>query len=196
MRPAWMDETTYGEMPETLCLREVRVGGYTLVTTFTDPGEVHKEELLRLYRNRWRLELDLRAIKTVMQMEVLRCKTPEMVEKEIAVHFLAYNLVRTVMAQAARMSQRLPRQLSFKATLQLLNAFETNLRHCPHGAVAERMAALLQAVAQCRLVHRPNRVEPRLVKRRPRRTRWLQQPRHVWRARLCRQQTRRIRECA
>ncbi len=66
----------------------------------------------------------------------------------------------------------------------------------PHGAVAECMAALLQAVAQCRLVHRPNRVEPRLVKRRPRRTRWLQQPRHVWRARLCRQQTRRIRECA
>ncbi len=195
-RPAWMDEATYAEMPETLCLREVRIGGYTLVSTFTSPREVHKQELLRLYRNRWHLELDLRSIKAVMQMEVLRCKTPEMVEKEIAVHFLAYNLVRTVMARAAVMSEQLPRQLSFKGTLQLLNTFETSLRHCPRGALEERTAELLHAVAQCRLAYRPNRVEPRLVKRRPHRTRWLQEPRHVWRTRLRRKQTQRRRQCA
>ena len=91
---------------------------------------MHKEELLSLYRQR-QLELDLRAIKTVMQMDILRCKTPTMVEKEIAVHCLAYNLVHMAMVQAAAISDQQPRQLSFKAALQLLNAFEMNLRHAP-----------------------------------------------------------------
>jgi hypothetical protein len=195
-RPAWMEETTYAIFPESLPLREARVGGYTLVSTFRDAKTVHKEELLSLYRQRWQLELDLRAIKSVMQMDILRCKTPEMVEKEIAVHFLAYNLVRTVMAQAAALSHQRPRQLSFKAALQLLNAFEMNLRHSPHGALAERYAVLLKALAQCRVPHRPNRVEPRLVKRRPRWTRWLQKPRHELRARLRRKQERWRRQCA
>lgn len=191
VRPDWMDEATYATMPETITLREVRVGGYTLVSTFTVVKNVHKEELLALYRQRWQLELDLRAIKTVMQMDILRCKTPTMVEKEIAVHFLAYNLVRAVMAQAAAMSDQRPRQLSFKATLQLLNAFEMNLRHSPRGALSERCAILLKALAQCQLPERPHRVEPRLVKRRPRWTKWMQKPRHVLRARLRRRQERR-----
>ncbi len=194
-RPDWMEEATYATMPETIALREVRIGGYTIVTTFTDAQDVHKDELLVLYRQRWQLELDLRAIKTVMQMDVLRCKTPTMVEKEIAVHFLAYNLVRTVMAQAAAISDQRPRRLSFKAALQLLNAFEMNLRHAPHRVLAERCALLLKALAQCRLPDRPNRVEPRLVKRRPRWTKWLQTPRPVLRARLRRRQQRRAR-CA
>lgn len=116
-RPSWMEEAFYATVRQTLCLREVRVGGYTLVTTFLDGKDVHGQELLALYRSRWQLELDLRSIKTVMQMDVLRCKTPDMVEKEIAVHFLAYNLVRTVMAQAAAMSRQRPRQLSFKAAV-------------------------------------------------------------------------------
>lgn len=196
VRPGWMDETTYASFPETLSLREVQVGGYTLVTTFTDAKDVHKDELLALYRQRWQLELDLRAIKTVMQMDVLRCKTPDMIEKEIAVHFLAYNLVRAVMAHAAVAHDQRPRQLSFKAALQLLNAFEMNLRHAPRGSLAERCGVLLKALAQCRLPDRPNRVEPRLVKRRPRWTRWLQKPRHELRARLRRKQERRARWCA
>jgi len=112
-------------------MRETRVGGRTLVTTLTDARAVSKPELAALYAARWQVELDLRAIKTVMQMDILRCKTPTMVEKEIAAHLLAYNLVRAVMAQAADRAKLLPRQLSFKAVLQLLNAFEMNLHHCP-----------------------------------------------------------------
>lgn len=104
-RPSWMDVATYAAMPETLVLREARVGGLTLVTTLTDAGQVSKQDLLALYHARWQVELDLRSIKTVMQMEVLRCKSPEMVKKEIAVHLLAYNLVRAVMAQAAFLGQ-------------------------------------------------------------------------------------------
>jgi hypothetical protein len=85
-RPAWMDDATYEAMPATLILREVRVGGWTLVSTFTDAKAVHKRELLDLYRLRWQVELDLRSIKTVMQMDILRCKSPEMVCKEPGLH--------------------------------------------------------------------------------------------------------------
>jgi Transposase DDE domain len=88
-RPAWMDNATYEAIPAALILREVRVGGWTLVSTFTDAKGVHKRELLDLYRLRWQVELDLRSIKTVMQMDLLWCKSPEMVCKEIAVHLLA-----------------------------------------------------------------------------------------------------------
>lgn len=195
-RPAWMDETTYATMPETLTMREVRVGGRTLVTTLTDEGFVSKPELAVLYGNRWHIELDLRAIKTVMQMDVLRCKTPAMVEKEIAVHLLAYNLARSVMARAAYAASRLPRELSFKSALQLLNAFEMILRHCPRPHLARRHALLISGIARCKLPHRPNRVEPRAVKRRPRQYWLLTTPRHLLHARLRRQQRRRQERCA
>ena len=103
------------------------------MTTLLDASEVHKLELVDLYGKRWQIELDFRSIKTVMQMEILRCKSPEMIRKEIAAHLLAYNLVRSVMAQAAELAMGAPRQLSFKATLQVLNACEENLRFCPRA---------------------------------------------------------------
>ena len=187
-RPAWMDAATYATMPEMLGMREVRVGGWTLVTTLADAKEVSKLELLELYRARWQIELDLRSIKTVMQMEVLRCKSPQMVCKEIAVHMLAYNLVRAVMAQAAYLGNVLVRQLSFKGALQLLNAFEMSLRHCPCGRLALRHAHLLAGIAQMKLPHRPGRVEPRAVKRRPKPQQLLTKPRQILRTALLEQQ--------
>lgn len=185
--PAWMDAATYATMPETLTLREARVGGLTLVTTLVAAGEVSKQELLTLYHARWQVELDLRSIKTVMQMDVLRCKRPEMVKKEIAVHLLAYNLVRAVMAQAAFLGHVLPRQLSFKAALQLIRAFEENLRHAPQGRLMLRRTYLLAGMAQLRLPHRPGRVEPRAVKRRPKQHALLTQSRHILKATLLEQ---------
>lgn len=185
--PAWMDAATYALMPDTLTLRETRVGGLTLVTTLIDPGQVGKQELLALYHARWQVELDLRSIKTVMQMDVLRCKRPERVKKEIAVHLLAYNLVRAVMAQAAFLGQVLPRQLSFKAALQLIRAFEENLRHAPQGRLTLCRVYLLAGMAQLRLPHRPGRVEPRMVKRRPKQHALLTQPRHILKANLLKQ---------
>jgi len=187
-QPTWMDEATYAAMPETLSLREVRVGGLTLVTTLLDAREVSKQELLALYRLRWHVELDLRAIKTVMQMDILRCKSPAMVTKEIAVHLLAYNLVRALMAQAACLGHVLPRQLSFKAALQMIRAFEESLRHAPHGQLATRRAYLLAGIARLRLPHRPGRIEPRAVKRRPKQHFLLTKPRHILRAQLLKQQ--------
>ena len=194
-RPDWMDETTYATMPETLTMREVRAGGRTLITTLTDAHATPKKVLAELYALRWHVELDLRAIKTVMQMDILRGKTPMMVEKEIAVHLLAYNLVRAVMAQAACTNSLLPRQLSFKATLQLLNAFEMTLRHGLPQGLATRRTELITRLGHRRLPHRPNRVEPRAVKRRPKQHWLLTKPRHVLRQQLLKLQERRVAAC-
>lgn len=193
-RPPWMEEATYAQMPQHLSVREARVGGWILISSFTDAGEVSKQELLQLYRQRWQVELDLRSIKAVMQMGVLRCKSPQMVQKEIAVHLLAYNLVRALMAQAARQRGLLPRQLSFKGAMQLLNAFHDVLRHCGLARMAIMQAHLLGAIATIRVAHRPGRSEPRAVKRRQRHC-LLTQKRSILRARLQTQQERRIAAC-
>lgn len=184
--PAWMDEATYARMPERLHMREVRVGGWTIVSSLIDARAVSKKDLLELYRSRWQVELDLRSIKAVMQMDILRCKSAPMVRKEIATHLLAYNLVRTVMAQAASHTTLLPRQLSFKGTLQLLRALEQNLRHCPRKRLVFQHACVLGAIAQLRLPHRPDRVEPRAIKRRPATFKFMTKPRAIERERLIR----------
>jgi hypothetical protein len=194
-RPSWMDASTYATMPETLVMREVRVGGWTLVTTLAEAKEVSKRDLYDLYHSRWQIELDLRSIKAVMQMDVLRCMTPQMVEKEIAVHILAYNMVRTTMAQAAYLGRLLPRQLSFKGALQLLNAFGENLRHCPLGRLVLRHAHVLAGIAQMKLPRRPERVEPRALKRRPKPHQLLKEPRQILRARIMEQQQKHISAC-
>lgn len=186
-RPAWMDEATYLTMPPTLTLRETSVGGLTLITSLLDVRQVTKESLLELYHARWQIELDLRAIKSVMRMDVLRCKSPEMVKKEIAVHLLAYNLVRAVMAQAAFLGHVLPRQLSFKAAMQLIRAFEENLRHAPQGRLTVRRTYLLAGIAQLRLPQRPGRIEPRVVKRRTQKHPLMTRPRPILKAGLIKQ---------
>jgi IS4 transposase len=132
----------------------------TLVTTLLDPDEYPKEELAELFRQRWQAELDLRSLKTSLQMDHLRCKTPEMVEKEIWTHCLAYNLIRQTMAEAARAENVLPRQISFMATVQMVNAFATYLPLCPSQR-DQFWKELLHAIATHAVGNRPNRYEPR-----------------------------------
>ena len=183
-RPPWMSLQEYDAIPETMRVRETRHGCWIIVTTMLDVQEVDKAELLRLYRLRWQIELDLRSIKSVMQMDVLRCRSPEMIEKEIAAYLCAYNLVRTVMAQAAAVSGCLPRLLSFTAALQVLRAFEQTLRHAPGKRLRVVTACVLGAVAQAKLPLRPDRAEPRARKRRPKKARLLTEPRECARERL------------
>jgi Transposase DDE domain len=118
-RPEWMDEATYERIPNEMWVRELRfrvhVPGYrvqeiVLVTTLLDAVDYTKEELASLYLKRWHIELDMRSIKVVMQMDVLRCKSPDLVEKEIWVHMLAYHIIRTLMTTAAETSEAEPRQ--------------------------------------------------------------------------------------
>ena len=175
-RPKWMDQETYDALPATLRLREVR--GHTatpgcrveeliVITTLLDEDDYPREEILELYHQRWNVEIDLRSIKTHLKMEILSCKTPEMRRKEIWAHLLADNLVRKVMAPAAQEHHLTPRQLSFTGTMQTLNEFRTLLLTTPDAELPELSDRILAAIASHRVGDRPNRVEPRKIKRRP-----------------------------
>ncbi len=185
-RPEWMEQELYAQMPEELTVRESKVAQWVLVSTLTDPVQVSKEDLNALYVQRWHIELDLRAIKTVMGMGILRCKSPQMVRKEVGAFFLAYNLIRAAMAQAAACAKLLPRQLSFCAAKRMINGFLDLLRGRAARGLTRMFAYLRGAIALLLLPHRPNRVEPRAVKRRPKPHRLLTELRNVARARLLR----------
>ena len=116
-----------------------------------------------MYKQRWSVELDIRNIKEAMGMDVLSCKTPEMVLKEIWVHLLAYNLIRLLIVQAALAVDTTPREISFKHALQLWLAFSLRL----DTSSDEQMGVLLILIAQQQVGNRPGRIEPRALKRRP-----------------------------
>lgn len=183
-RPGWMDIATYEQMPEKLMLRQTEVAGRILVTTLTDARSVAPLDLDALYRSRWQVEVDLRSIKAVMGMDILRTKSPAMIDKEIAIHLLAYNLVRGLMARAAVGAEVVARALSFKGSLQLLLAFQQNLRWSGRKPKALMRAHLLGAIALMRLPIRPGRVEPHAIKRRPKNHALLTAPRNIARERI------------
>ena len=190
MKPRALDNETFDALPDSLTVREVRIKiekpGFrtktiVVVTTILDPSEASKEDLADLYRQRWNNELDLRSIKTTMQMEELRCKTPELVRKEIWTHILAYNLIRTIMAQAATRHDILPRTISFKATIQTLEAFQPLLafhnQHCK-PILNQLFHHVIEIVVVNRVADRPDRFEPRRKKRRPKPYDRLMKPRN------------------
>jgi len=192
-RPDWMDKDTYDQIPMELRVRELRfkiqqpgfrVNELVLVTTMLESEEYTKEELADLFIERWNIELDLRSIKDVLQMDVLRCKTPEMVKKEIWMHLLAYNLIRGVMAKAAEAHDKQPRHLSFKGTLQTMSAFQSDLRRARPRSRKRLVEAMLKAVSEHAVGDRFGRVEPRANKRRPKAHRFLMEPRKQARKRL------------
>lgn len=181
-----IDRKTYNQYPEFVTVRETRVHvrqpgfrtkSIIVVTTFLDPTEVTKKDLAFLYRARWNNELDLRSIKRSLQMDQLRCQTPELVRKEIWTHILAYNLIRTIMAQAATKHDLEPRTISFKGTLQTLEAFQSMIATSGTASRNHLYQTILDAVATHRVGNRPNRFEPRLIKRRPKRYVYLSKPR-------------------
>lgn len=179
IKPDWMTQSDYEQAPESVTVRELRTGGKILVTTLLCPKQTSKRALKALYRSRWHIELDLRNIKTTLGMERLSCQSPAMAIKEIWVYVLAYNLIRLVMAQAALLADQLPRQLSFKHTLQLWIAWN----HDAHGIHREdELCSLFILIAQQRVSERPGRIEPRAVKRRPKPYSLLTKPRPLARA--------------
>jgi hypothetical protein len=175
-KPYWMRQDDYDEAPATLSVREFKAGGKIMVTTFLNPNEAPKHALKVLYRNRWNVELDLRNIKTTLGMEQLRCKTPEMAMKELWVYLLAYNMIRLLMAQAALLADQIPRQLSFKHTVQIWLSWQQ--RGDPL-LDAVSIIALLRLIAEPRVGLRPGRVEPRALKRRANQFPLLTEPRET-----------------
>ena len=173
-----LDWESYKAMPDGFTIREVRIHiqqpgfrskSIVVVNTILDPKEATKEDLAQLYRARWHNELDLRSVKVTLQMDILRCKTPELVRKEVWTHILAYNLIRTIMAQAAYKHGMEPRTISFSATLQSLEAFQPLIAYMGRRGSdyrAELYHLLLDAIASHRVGNRPDRFEPRYKKRR------------------------------
>ena len=171
-RPEWMTREQYAHFPDELTVREVKVAHQVLVTTLLDHRKVSKDDLSALYARRWNVELDLRNLKTTTGMDVLSCQTPQMNEKQLWVHLLAYNVIRLLMAQAASNAGIDPRKLSFKHTVQLWTEWVSR------GLSATKDSGLLfTLIAQCRVGNRCGRIEPRMRKRRPKPYPWLKVPR-------------------
>ncbi len=177
----------YRTYPKSLLMRQVsvdargkdnRVEQFKVVTTILDPS-VGGRQIGELYERRWDGEVDIRSIKATMKMDVLRCKTPEMVRKEVWAHLLAYNLLRTVMAVAAAESDIEPRKISFKGAKQAVTAFAPKIEAARPEDRGRLIDALLKAIAYHRVGNRPGRWEPRARKRRPERAARLMLPRAV-----------------
>ena len=180
-KPDWMSQHDYERAPDTLKVREFKAGGKIMVTTLLCAKHTAKDVLKKLFRSRWNVELDLRNMKTTLGTEHLRCKTPEMAMKELWVYLLAYNLIRMLMAQSALLADNLPRQLSFKHTVQLCLAWQQ------HGDNTNQpIGPLLMLIAERRVGLRPGRVEPRALKRRPKPFPLLAQPRPLARQEVLR----------
>lgn len=192
-KPDWMDQETYDRMPPSICVREVhvqvhqpgfRVESFVVVTTLTDADTFTRDDLAELYHQRWLVELDIRTIKATLGMDVLRCKTPEMVRREIWTGLLAYNLIRQTLLRATLRSGRSPRQLSFTAALQKIAAAWGTILVCPEATVLVLIDVHLHDMATHQVGNRPDRIEPRAVKRRPKPHRLMMQPREQARAAL------------
>lgn len=180
----------YNALPDTIPVREFviniegRAGGTeqaVVISTMVDP-QIPQSELSALYWRRWNCELDLRSIKQSMHLDVLRCKTPAMVGKEIFAHLLAYNLLRGVMVESAKHADALPRQLSVKGAMQTIESFTPAMMAA--GSNDALYNALLVSIAARRVGDRPGRQEPRLRKRRPAWRDYMMKPRNEHHRRL------------
>ncbi len=175
--PKWITQCVSKRIPNSMAVRSTkitvngpgRIGTIDLTSTLTDPG-VKKAEIGQLYRSRWNVELDLKSLKCDLGADILRCQTAEMVRKEIWMTALTMNAVRAIMARAAARIGCPPRHLSFKGALQAMEAFS--------GSQDERdMTRMLDAIGSHRVANRPDRVEPRAVKRRRKPIKLLMVPR-------------------
>jgi hypothetical protein len=192
-KPDWMDEETYSLMPDTLELRQIevrvkepgfRTQSLTVITTLTDAEKYTREDVAELYHQRWLAELDIRDIKISVGMDHLRCKTPAMVRKEMWVCLLAYNLIRKTMLQAAKRDGLLPRQLSFTTAMQTIAGGWVAIPGYDQPTQHRIIIAEIDSLTEVIVGNRPNRIEPRAVKKRPKPHRLLTMPRAEAQAKL------------
>ena len=183
-RPEWMDPETYCSCPRQILVRQVvkRQRGYEpriFLTTLTDANQISDRQIVKLYLLRWNVETDFRSLKCSLNAGILSCRSPEMIEKELAVHLLAYNLTRLLMNEAAALCGCEPRSISFRNAVQLWGAWSLNGCELNEWQWIE----LLKAIGARRVGNRPGRREPRAVKRRPKPRPLLDLPRAT--ARTC-----------
>ena len=193
-KPAWNKRLSYSKdewqaLPDHLTLRQIKVTvntagfrtkSFYLVTTLTDAQTYSTADLSDLYFQRWDVELFFRDIKTTMGMDILRCNTAAMVEKEILMYFIAYNAIRLLMVDAAKVAALPPRRISFKAGVQALRQWEPQLNRMDlKGRERQRIIAVMcEVIAATIIIQRPGRREPRCLKRRPKPFALMTVPRH------------------
>jgi putative transposase len=194
-RPKWMDEETYNNMPEEIVLREIkfsisepglRTKSMTIITTLTNPDEFSAADIAKIYGFRWNVELDIRSIKSNLNLAHVRCQSPEMVRRELWITLLGYNLIRSTAASAAALHDLPPREISFTSTVQFVLQ---EWKQLSRGDLSEEILLgfferMLKEIAKCRVGNRAGRIEPRVVKRRPKPYKAMMKPRHVLRAEL------------
>lgn len=192
-RPAWMSEELYTQIPQTITLRELQFvvsrPGYrskviTGITTLTDPVAYPKEEVATLFGYRWNVELDIRAIKQTLHLDHIPCKSPAMVLLQLWVTLLAYNLIRTLLATAAAMHGKQPRQLGFTLACQTVLSSWMLLSTGACRNVRGLWEFALRRIAANEVANRPGRVEPRVLKRRRHGYKLMQRSRQQLRAEL------------
>jgi hypothetical protein len=192
-KPEWMDRQTYNRMPASIEVREVHVRvsepgfrseSFVVVSTLTDAATYTKNDIAELYHYRWLAELDIRAIKVTLGMDILRCKTPQMVRKEMWTCLLAYNLIHQTMLQSAQGAGVSPRTLSFTAAMQSIAASWAVIALANDTLATLLIEAASVSLAEHVVGNRPGRIEPRAVKRRPKPHDLLTKPRAQARAEL------------
>lgn len=185
--PKGLTKKQWAAVPDVLDVRHIaftvdipgfRSQNITIATTLTDHRKFPPSAFAQLYRHRWKIEIFFRDIKISMGMDILRCQTPEMVEKELTMHIIAYNLIRATMLEAAQAAQRDLGRISFKGTCQALRQWAPVLASAPDQQFLELQAAMFAAIARAPIPARPNRSEPRARKRRPKNYQLLNKPRH------------------
>jgi len=186
-KPRWLPQSWWKKVPAELTVRVIRFKlscpGYrpesvTLVTTLLDPQQYSARDLAELYVRRWKIELWFRDIKTSLGMEVLRCKTPQMLHKELEMFFIAYNLIRCLIAQAGSSNHVALDRLSFKGTVDSVRQFSLAIAQARSKRKQNQLLVeLLEVIARDEVPDRPDRLEPRAVKRRPKAFPLLNKPR-------------------
>lgn len=192
--PRSMTIAEFEALPESIEVREVHLliqqAGFRpkeiiLVTTLLDPKRYRKAKLAELYQMRWQAtEVNLKHLKTTLGMEMIFAKTPVMVQKDIWMHLLAYNLLRTLMWQAAQHAQVPPLRMSLQGTRQQFNQFRPQLAMISDKNRRQLYTVLLETLPDQFVPLRPHRAEPRVVKRRPKPFPRMQQSRSVLKAKL------------
>jgi hypothetical protein len=188
-KPRWLPQSWWKKSPGELTVRVIRFQlrrrGYrpesvTLVTTLLDAQHYPAQDIAQLYARRWKIELWFRDIKTSMGMEVLRCKSPQMVHKELAMFLIAYNFIRCLMVQAGASNQVTLDRMSFKGTVDSVRQFSLAIAQARSKKKQNQLIAeLLEVIARDEVPDRPDRLEPRAVKRRPKPYQLLNRRRHA-----------------
>jgi hypothetical protein len=188
-KPRWLPQSWWKKVPAQLAVRVIRFKlsspGYrpasvTLLTTLLDPKKYPAQDIAQLYARRWKIELWFRDLKTSMGMEVLRCKSPQMVHKELEMFFIAYNLIRCLMVQSGAVNHVALERMSFKGTVDSVRQFSLAIAQARSKRKQNQLLVqLLEVIAHDQVPDRPDRREPRAVKRRPKPFQRLNRPRRL-----------------